>query len=1069
LSSLFSAGKDAAILDRARFALRSTQTSERASVRSAVDAARSLIAGLLLPLVLAMNARAGVELPVGNVSEPVNIRAGGATHWRQGANEVWVLRGGVQIDQGSVSASGQEAVLWIDRAEAFSGRPSKIIAYFEGDVRVQFGRGGNPHAVSGQRAQSLRDQTWLGRFHTTGGIELAAQRSDVGPQMEPPIFQRGLSVWQHDADSRGPGDMPVVTRLHTENAAPQLMGSANVHPAQATREEIAPPAIATPIPDTAATADIFGRGGRPLRNSQFFNVPERGEGMFVIGSGVQIIVRGVDQLGTLSMETDRAVVWTPNVNINDPNSLRAVQAGQGPLEVYLEGNIVFRQGDRVIYADRMYYNVREEFGVVLNAEMLTPVPEYQGLLRLKAEVLQQVNRQRYEAYGAALTSSRIGIPRYWFQSQTVAVDDLQSPVVDPLTGQPLLTADGKPQVEHQMLATSRNNFVYLGGVPVFYWPTIATDLTEPTYYVTGLRLKNDRVFGFGPMIDWDMYQLLGIENKPRDSAWTLSTDYFNLRGPALGTDYKYQGNTLFGVPGPYRGFIDAYGIHDDGTDNLGQDWRDLEVPDPWRGRVLARHRQHLPGDWTLTGQLGLVSDRNFLEQYFELEWDTLKDQTTELDLKRLTENRSLEITAEVRPNGFVTDTQWLPRVDHFLFGQPLLFDRLTWHEHTSVGYAQMLTASPPTDPAQVAVISPLPWEAEREGVRAATRHELDLPLNAGPVKVVPYLLGEAAYWGEDLTGNPLTRTYGQAGVKTSLPMWRADPTIQNELFNLNGLAHKVTFESEFFVAGSTEDLEDLPMYDRLDDNATEFTRRQMAVRTFGQPVGTFVPLRFDERLYALRSNLQGNVTGPTEIADDLMEFRLNMNNRWQTKRGIAGQQRIIDWIVLDVGAVLFPNAQRDNFGAGLGLFDYGFRWHVGDRLTLLSDGFFDGFDQGLRQITVGALMSRPEHGSMYFGFRSTEGPISSEILTGTISYRMSEKWILTAGATWDFANAGAFGQQFALTRIGESFLVRVGFNYDASRDNFGASLGIEPRFLPSSRLGRVGGVSVPPAGALGLE
>ena len=41
--------------------------------------------------------------------------------------------------------------------------------------------------------------------------------------------------------------------------------------------------------------------------------------------------------------------------------------------------------------------------------------------------------------------------------------------------------------------------------------------------------------------------------------------------------------------------------------------------------------------------------------------------------------------------------------------------------------------------------------------------------------------------------------------------------------------------------------------------------------------------------------------------------------------------------------------------------------------------------------------------------------------------------------------------------------------YDASRNNFGATIGIEPRFLPSSRLGRIGGVTVPPAGALGLE
>ena len=477
----------------------------------------------------------------------------------------------------------------------------------------------------------------------------------------------------------------------------------------------------------------------------------------------------------------------------------------------------------------------------------------------------------------------------------------------------------------------------------------------------------------------------------------------------------------------------------------------------------------LPGDWQLSGELGLTSDRNFLEQYFELEWDTFKDQTTELDLKRLMGNSSFEITAEVRPNGFVTDTQWLPRADFFTFGQPLLFDRLSWHQHTSVGYAQMLTASAPTDPAQIAVISPLPWEANVEGARAATRHEIDLPLDAGPFRIVPYLLGEAAYWGEDLAGDQLTRTYGQAGVKASLPIWRADPTVQSELFNLNGLAHKVTLGSEFLVASASDDLEDLPLYDRLDDNATEFTRRQMAVRTFDQPVGTFVPLQFDERFFALRSNLQGNVSGPTEIADDLMAFRMNLNNRWQTKRGIAGQQRIIDWIVLDLGATLFPNSSRDNFGAALGLVDYGFRWHVGDRLTLLSDGFFDGYDQGLRQVTIGALMSRPEHGNFYVGFRSTEGPITSQILTSSISYRMSEKWISTAGATWDFSNSGAFGQQFALTRIGESFLIKVGFSYDASRDNFGGVINIEPRFLPSSRLGRVGGVSVPPAGALGLE
>ena len=158
---------------------------------------------------------------------------------------------------------------------------------------------------------------------------------------------------------------------------------------------------------------------------------------------------------------------------------------------------------------------------------------------------------------------------------------------------------------------------------------IATDLTEPTYYVTGFQFKNDSVFGTGPMLDLDLYQLLGIENKPPGTKWTLSTDYFNLRGPALGTSYKYQGDTLFGMPGPYRGFIDAYGIHDDGArqpgPRLARPGRARSAPRP-RARpasaVPARRLASSPAE------LGLISDRNFLEQYFEQEWDTFKDQST---------------------------------------------------------------------------------------------------------------------------------------------------------------------------------------------------------------------------------------------------------------------------------------------------------------------------------------------------------------------------------------------------------------------------------------------------------
>jgi len=38
-----------------------------------------------------------------------------------------------------------------------------------------------------------------------------------------------------------------------------------------------------------------------------------------------------------------------------------------------------------------------------------------------------------------------------------------------------------------------------------------------------------------------------------------------------------------------------------------------------------------------------------------------------------------------------------------------------------------------------------------------TRHELDMPLSAGPVQIVPYVLGEGAFWSEGFTGDEIDR------------------------------------------------------------------------------------------------------------------------------------------------------------------------------------------------------------------------------------------------------------------------------------------------------------------------
>ena len=108
-----------------------------------------------------------------------------------------------------------------------------------------------------------------------------------------------------------------------------------------------------------------------------------------------------------------------------------------------------------------------------------------------------------------------------------------------------------------------------------------------------------------------------------------------------------------------------------------------------------------------------------------------------------------------------------------------------------------------------------------------------MPMQWGKVKVVPYLLGEFAYWGEDINHQSATRTFGQVGVRANLPMSRTDTEIQSTLFNVNGVSHKVNWTVDAYWADASEELTLFPRYDALDDDAQEHFRRRFFFDTFG--------------------------------------------------------------------------------------------------------------------------------------------------------------------------------------------------------------------------------------------
>ena len=1041
--------------------------SHRIAPRRGVVTLRSVVT-ILVTTIFCVPMAVGqqIGLPRPEADQRITIAAAQSSHWKSGSYDVWLLRGGCSISQGSTHTQSREAVLWIEQAPPYDTRPTKVIAYLDGEVLIDYPQNSAANeegvasfskqiwerqAVSQQARGRMTDANWFGRFYSHAPLEMRVPRPDPEPRVKPAIYHRAMARFS-------PPNTGAIQRT------------------QFTEFDDGP-ALTDPVPKGVRRIRAFPRSDVRVQ-AQWFPSAGGKEWVAVITGGVTIIVDGMQDGRTIDVSTDRLVVWTAG---GQPDfSGQNMQSEETPLEFYMEGNIVFREGNRVIHAERMYYDVTQKVGTIVDVELLTPIKDYPGLVRLKAHVIRQLDADHFVAHEGLVTTSRLGEPRYYFSSNEILFEDVQQPSVNPFTGAPDINPEtGEQLIDSEQLATARSNFLYFGGIPVFYWPTIATDLREPTYYVESLTVRNDQIFGNQVDIGFDAYQLLGWKNPPEGTKATVNVDYLSKRGLGGGGEFTYDHTELGGlIPGPKTGLFDIWGIKDTGLDNLGLGRQSLVPESEYRGRVFWNHRHDLPGGYRVMAEVGYISDYNFLEQYYENEWDRNKDQRTGVELKKVLDNMSWSLTADARINDFFTETNWWPRGDHFWLGQSLLGDRLTWYEHSSAGYAKIQTAVPPTDPADAADFGPLAWETDpvtglryssRQGERLVTRQEIDMPMQLGAVKVVPYALGELGHWGEGLAGEPIQRAFYQAGARASIPFWSSNPNIENQLLNVHGLAHKILFTTEASFAEANKDVEEFPLYDHLDDNNVEHFRRRFFFNTFGG-VGDSVPARFDERLYAIRYGLQDNVTAPaTEVVDDLAAVRVGMQHRWQTKRGRPGERRIVDWIVLDTNATWFPKEDRDNFGEPIGLADYDFRWHLGDRLTFLSSGFFDFFSDGLHMMTAGMQLTRPPRGSLYLGFAKLDGPVSSDVINARFNYWLSPKWASTFRTSVDLSDTGNVGHNFAITRIGESMLIRAGFTVNESKDLFAVNFMIEPRFLPNRSRASTIGVVVPPAGALGLE
>jgi len=806
-----------------------------------------------------------------------------------------------------------------------------------------------------------------------------------------------------------------------------LPGSSSDRPAGPIRSDsprqappVAAPALAptAPIlPGTRRIVSFFPRSGR--RGDVTETDQPDGSKVIVYRGGLNILATN-PQWGIVDIESESAVVWRhpnpqPGESRRGPNGELIEKASQ-PMEVYLEGNVILRQdenkiagkGDQRTYrASQAFYDFVTDRMVALDGEGDFFAPGFIAPMKLKSPRIEQFHKllQRPDgtlvldpnpeirAERTIMTGSRFPNPSYQINNRSVDLTRKSQPLTEPNSGKRVGSPDD-PDASTDLVwhYDARQNFFYMGFVPVFYWPRLTGDADDLESPLRQFSFAYNNYFGEQVLTDWNAFKVFNIRRPIWIDNWNVDLDYLSARTkefPAGGSELGWFGSDLIRdltdpyhkLPAPgksftydYFGYFDIWGLKDQGNDVLGsgpaivtngpagagkRGYQRSDVP-PFqqvRGRFNFRHMQRfLPDDdehhfedLRLQLEIAYVSDRNFLEEYYKRLTETGMDQETVAYMQWQKNNTAWNLWGEVNLQNFNTDTQWLPRLDYYRLGDSFLGNRLSYSQHSGADYASVHTDIMVNNPNLFAF---MPYDpiSNTSGVfqafRAYTNHELSMPMNIyDVVRVVPYLQGQIVGWSNQLgngplnqqTTGPMARFWGAAGVHTEMTAWKLYPDVENEFLNIHGLNNKMSFFADFRAAFANQRLNSIAVQDDLDDNWYEYVRRYFAITSW---TGGILPFPYDPRHLILRRALSP-ITGPTDIQASVTTLQLGLHQRLQTKRGPEGKRRIVDWMTLDVTGTYFPDSQRDNFSKPWGQTMYNYQWFLGDRTSIISYGWFD--------------------------------------------------------------------------------------------------------------------------------
>jgi len=813
--------------------------------------------------------------------------------------------------------TARDGVVWFDEAEARRTGTVRLGIYAETGVEYRDAAGAVRRYDSVYLAMTSAGEV---RMHSDGALRGKAEDTE--------LFLRAKKL-RREYLTEGVREQPLSV---TEPPAPG--------------PKVAPPGVR----EAGVPQEITVVAQDDLRQVNFSSFVEDGMRVSVWTGGI-IVMRG-----EVEMAADSVVIWTPEEALRQaaggggkpadegaapaaparrpgepvlPEPPGAPGAGSTRLaaEAYFEGHVRIIHGRRTLRCSRLYYDFRREQALAIDTQIHTFSTARNVPVYYYAKEVRQLASGVFQGTDAWMTTCEFAHPHYKMGASTMTLTDLA----------PKAEEGQAPPEYRRVRFVGEDVRVRVRSLPVAYWPKMAGDFREAETALRTITVGHRTNRGTGVHTQWHLMKLLGLEDAPPGFDLYLDADAWSERGPAMGVQGDYARDD-------YYGEIVSYFLRDSGKDSVGGN--SVEPSSPNRGRLLWRHRHYLPQDWEMTLEFSKITDRNFLNEFYEEEDEMGKTQETLLYLKKQQQDQAFTMLVTTRLNDWQTLTDYYPQLGYNVIGHSLWDDRLTYFQDSEFSIARFR----PDEDLQV--------RGSHSTVVADTIHELDVPLKLGPVNVVPFGEARLSYFEEvlDRSGSE-DRFAGRFGARAATQAWRVYDNVESDFWDLHRLRHVNIFDVSAYAATNNVRSIDLIPFD---------------VAEAGTPV------------------VQG--------VDEVGVTELGWRQRFQTQRGPEGDRRSVDWLTLDLEAVFYNKRQTPEIAPdgrrAHNRIDFATDWRVTDSAVVWSDTNFNLNDGTLDAFYVGTTITHTPRVSYFVAQRYIPDADSSITLFG-FDYQINEKWRLT--------------------------------------------------------------------------